>query len=366
LLGTIGGFGSLIAWFVSPQIRTYSRLGVFIGFFSLFAVVLLLDRLRRRSPRMVDLALPGVLVVGLLDQVTPLAIPPYAAVRKQYASDADLVHRIEASVPGGTAIFELPFMSFPESLWLNGMSEYEPLRPYLHSRRLRWSYPAMRGRSGDAWARAVSELEPSRILERLSDAGLGGVLVDRDGYVDRGAALEAAFRTVLRDGPLVGPDGRLAFFDLEEYGRRLHEGQSPAEIAQRMDLARHPVALSWAGGFYDVERGERGTLRWCQARGELRIVNDTALVRTVSIHATLVAAQRPARLIVEGDLTGDSIELAGSVPFAREIEVPPGSHVIRFACDGKPAEAPADPRTLVWRVENFVLEDSRVPARPPG
>jgi hypothetical protein len=364
LLGTIGGFGSLIAWLISPQIRTYSRLGVFIGFFALFAVVLLLDRLRRRRPLLVDLALPVILFAGLLDQATLAAVQPYAAIKKQYASDAALVHGIETSVPGGTAIFELPYMSFPEPFWVNGMPDYEPLRPYLHAHGLRWSYPAMRGRAGDAWTRDVSAREPGRLLEALADAGFGGVLVDRSGYVDRGAAVEAAFRTILRDEPLAGADGRLVFFDLAEFGRRLHEGRSRAEIEHRIYLAQHPLALSWAGGFYDPERAESRTFRWCQAEGELRVTNDTDLRRTASIRATLVAAHGPARLSVEGDLVAETIELAGAVPFVREIEVSPGDHVIRFACDGTPADAPADPRTMVWRVENFALAESSGPVAP--
>jgi phosphoglycerol transferase len=32
LFATIGGFGSMFAWIVSPQIRTYSRMNVIIGF----------------------------------------------------------------------------------------------------------------------------------------------------------------------------------------------------------------------------------------------------------------------------------------------------------------------------------------------
>jgi len=64
LLGTIGGFGSLFALLISPQIRTYCRVNVFIGFLSLFAVVLLLDCLRRRRPGLALCTLPIVLVLA--------------------------------------------------------------------------------------------------------------------------------------------------------------------------------------------------------------------------------------------------------------------------------------------------------------
>ncbi len=140
LLGTIGGFGSLIALLVSPQIRTYSRLSVFIAFFALFAVAALLDRLCRRHPSLGPVTLPLVLFLGLYDQGTRYAVRHYAATKKQYASDGDLVRRIEASVPPGAAIFELPYMTFPEPAWrerFGSSATVDP--PWLRGTRERWS-----------------------------------------------------------------------------------------------------------------------------------------------------------------------------------------------------------------------------------
>jgi phosphoglycerol transferase len=223
LFGTIGGFGSLFALLVSPQIRTYCRLNVFIGFFSLFAVVLLLDQLVRRRPRVGNWVPPVVLAIGLLDQVSPRAVRPYAANKRVYESDAQLVHGIEATLMPGAAVFELPYMDFPEPPPRVRMGGYEPLRPYLHSQALRWSYPAMRGRPGDTWARDLSEREPRRMVDSLIEAGFGGILIDRDGYGDRACVLEAAFRAALGSDPLVSQDNRLAFFSLSRCKGRVCE-----------------------------------------------------------------------------------------------------------------------------------------------
>lgn len=114
LLATVGGFGSLIATLVTPQIRTYSRMNVFIGFFSLVAVALLLDRLQARRPRTAPVVLLLVLGLGLLDQASPRAARPYSAGKSDYTTDGALVSRIEAAVPPGTIVFELPYVSFPE------------------------------------------------------------------------------------------------------------------------------------------------------------------------------------------------------------------------------------------------------------
>ncbi|MGH9768724.1 MAG: hypothetical protein ACREAB_14940, partial [Blastocatellia bacterium] len=48
LLGTVGGFGSLVAFFGLPQIRAYNRISIFIAFFALLAVALWLDEFSRR------------------------------------------------------------------------------------------------------------------------------------------------------------------------------------------------------------------------------------------------------------------------------------------------------------------------------
>ena len=48
LLGTVAGFGSLLALIVSPAIRSYDRISIYIGFLSLSAVALFLDGLSRK------------------------------------------------------------------------------------------------------------------------------------------------------------------------------------------------------------------------------------------------------------------------------------------------------------------------------
>jgi phosphoglycerol transferase len=205
LLGTVGGFGSLFALLVSPQIRTYCRLNVFIAFMALFAVVFLIDRLRRSRPLLADAVAAAALIVGILDQTTPVHRDPSTAVR--YASDRELVSQIEHEVPAGAMIYELPFGPFPESI-----DDYVLVRPYLHSHSLRWSYPAMRGREGGTWARDTAALDPADLLSVLRQSGFAGILINRDIYRDRGAAIESRLTAIVGRPPRVSRDGNLAFF----------------------------------------------------------------------------------------------------------------------------------------------------------
>ncbi len=357
LLGTIGGFGSLLAYLLTPQIRTYARLNAFIGFFALFAIALLLDRVARRSPNGARVAAAAVLGLGLLDQATPAAVRDYAATKRTYQSDGAFVHQQEAQLPAGAAIFQLPFSPFPEPPDVHAMPAYAQLRPYLHSRTLRWSYPAMLGRGGDAWTRAVAQRDPPGMLAALSDADFAGILLDRRGYEDRGAALEAALRPLLAI-EAESPDGHLAFFPLANYKRARDAGQSPEQQARNRDQALHPLGVILGDGFYELERGPTHTFRWARAHSELWIENESSVPRRISLSMTLAAAQAPAHLHVRGDILNIDLDLPpGGTRFTPSADVPPGHHAIRFDCDGRRLDAPIDPRSLVWTLADFSFED---------
>ena len=359
LLGTMGGFGSLVAYLVLPQIRTYSRLVVFIAFFALFAVVLLLDRLRQARPFAARLALPIVLGIGLFDQATPAAVRPYAREKEAFASDRSFVRRIEGLVPRGDVVFALPYAVFPEGRAVNRMISYDLLRPYLHSSTLRWSLPTMRGRGDDAFVRATAAREPAQMLEILAQVGYGGIFINRDGYADEAVALEAALRGALLAEPLVSDDRRLSFFDLAGYRR----GAAATLPRDEVDRLLHPLTFTFGEPFFGVEHDADGPFRWCGHQGEIHIDNDARAPRRAEVRATFFAAQPPAVLTLDGDLISARLELSGATPFVRAVEIPPGHHVIRFRSEGRPAEAPGEARTLVWRIAGFALEEG--PIAPP-
>jgi phosphoglycerol transferase len=211
LLATVGGFSSLIALFVSGQIRAYNRISVYIGFFALFAVVLCLDRWYRRaavsSParRGAFLAGLGVLLgVGLFDQSARSFTPHYAGVRARYAADAAFVARIEASAGPNGKVFQLPYEPFPEpDPQVGNMGKYDHLRGYLHSKTLRWSYGSVKGRPADLWQRRLAGKPVPEMVRDLRAAGFAGIWVDRSGLTDGGAALERDLRRLLGTPPTV-------------------------------------------------------------------------------------------------------------------------------------------------------------------
>jgi phosphoglycerol transferase len=355
LFATTGGFGSLFAWLVSAQIRSYSRMNVVIGFLAFFAIALTLDRLERCRRWISWVTAAAALATGLFDQVTPAAIPPYAEIEAAFHSDGDLVRRIEAGLPARAMVFELPYMTYPESTPLHGMNDYDPLRPALNSRMLRWSYPAMRGGFDDEWIRAAAAQEPDRLVSELSDADFAGILVTRAGYPDK--RMELALVRLL-GAPDVSADRRLVFFSLRGYEARAHADESPADLQSRRERALQPLLVRWGAGFWELESSPEGPFRWCSSTGEIWLDNRSPSPKHVTMAMQVLAANPPSRLIVAGDLVFDDIPLGDVwVPFSQTFIVPPGEHVVRFRSDGRPADVPG-PRMLVWRARNVAIDES--------
>jgi len=362
LVATTGGFGSLFALLVTPQIRGYSRMHVFIAFFSLFAVVLLVDKLARRR-RLLAWILPLALVlVGFYDQVTPPVVRPYERLKNEYRRDRAFVQRIEGALPAGAMIFELPYMPFPEGAQQPGQRrvDYDLLRPSFHSRRLRWSYPTMLGRWDAAWVGDTAAQPPGKLVARLVDAGFAGIFVDRLVYADDGRAIEAALTTALGAPPIATPDRTSLLFDLSAYEKREHAALSAAEREHRRDLALHPVLVRWLEGCYPPEHKAEGPFRWCAEDAALMIGNDAQVAQSVAVHFKAFAADPPATLTIDSDLATQALRLdEAGVPFTRTVSVPPGRHRIRFRCDSAPERPFADARKLVWRVEGFGLDEAQ-------
>jgi phosphoglycerol transferase len=218
LLGTIGGFSALFALFVSAQVRAYTRISVFIAFFSFIVVAWLLDLLFKKLPaprlRLVySVGLVVVLVAGVWDQTGTsfFFIPEYEKNKREYQSDAEFVGRIEASLPPNAMVFQLPYMSFPESPPLYQMKPYEHYKAYLHSKTLRWSYGAPLGDDEDKWQQTVSALPTPELVKSVRAAGFSGIYLNLDGYADR-AKLQNELRAALGVEPIWNREANLLFF----------------------------------------------------------------------------------------------------------------------------------------------------------
>jgi hypothetical protein len=274
VVGTVGGISSLIAFGITPDIRGWNRISVFIAFFSLLAAGWLLDGLLRRvgtRPRGALLGfatLAAVLAFGAWDETTPYFIPGYRAVAAEYSSDAVFGRAMDRALPPGSEVFALPYEPYPEGYAPRSRgvsppsptlgSSYELLRGYLHTSHLRWSYGAIKGRSGD-WQSQLAPKPLGLSISAAAAAGFAGLYVDPRGYEDQPRGPFArALAGLLGVAPLVSPRHDLWFFDLRPYARRLAGAHSAQQLSALRDATLTPLRAGCGSGGLALENPSSG------------------------------------------------------------------------------------------------------------
>jgi phosphoglycerol transferase len=239
LFGVSGGLEWVAGLVGFTEIRSWNRISVFIAFYALLAVGLFGDRLVARLPsfdakRWVVAGGAVVLVaVGVLDQTSKAIVPDSRNFEAQWNSEQRFVDRIDATMGNGDAVFELPYIPWPEAELevpgAYGMADYDPFRGYLHSDDLKWSYGGMRGRASD-WQGQVHQHPVATMLRDIAAVGYRGVWVDRFGYPNRAKQIESRLRAVIGRRPIVGAHGRFAFYDLRPYAKQVRSELGPAGV----------------------------------------------------------------------------------------------------------------------------------------
>ena len=235
MVAAVSGFSLLISAIGVRYIRSYNRISVFIAFFALIAVAFGLEWVIRRLPRwhgravLAGVVCVVVLAVGVFDQTSPADVPDYRALDRAWDSDDVFMHRIERELGPGAAVFQMPYVFFPEAGMIVGTGPYDQVRGWLHADSLRWSWGSVRGREGD-WQGALVRLDAPAALDALTAVGFSGLMIDRAGYEDHGAGIEAEYTRTVGEEPQVSPDGRLVFYDLRSWGRDLRARLSKAEV----------------------------------------------------------------------------------------------------------------------------------------
>ncbi|CAN5501398.1 hypothetical protein BH10PLA2_BH10PLA2_02800 [soil metagenome] len=217
LLGTVGGFGALLSWYGVTWIRGYNRISIIIAFFALALLALTFDRLTahltsRRARLGVGALALLLLLVGVFDQAGLSAQPAYERVTSEYLADQAYIQEFENSVAAGTMVFQLPYQRFVEHTPAPGLNCYDLMRPYLHSKQLRWSYGSIDGRPNHSWHRDVAMLPTHDLVAQVKAAGFGAIYIDRQGFSDRAAKLEAELKHELGSEPFVSKNERLCIY----------------------------------------------------------------------------------------------------------------------------------------------------------
>ncbi len=182
----VGGLNGLLGLSGFVWLRATSRNSIWILSLVLLWGVLAISRTalaRQRTASVIAATVAGALT--LADQLPPRTRA--GAIRELgvvLTSDASFTRSLEAALPAGAMLFQLPVVDFPEGQRILGAGDYEHFRPYLHAEQLRFSYGSDKGRPQDAWQRRVESLEPVAMAGALERMGFAGIVANRKAYPD--------------------------------------------------------------------------------------------------------------------------------------------------------------------------------------
>jgi phosphoglycerol transferase len=350
LLATVTGFSYLFAFFITPKIRCYNRISIYLAFFALTAVCLVLNHFIQyaKSRGLFGSACAGVgalvvLACGLFDQA-PLpffrASPP---AQCQATPVRQFVREIEAALPPDSMVLQLPIVSFPEAGSVLGTGCYDHFRPAICGRSLRWSHGLVRGRYGDAVLAAIGRAPLEQQVEQAALMGYSGIHLDRAGYTGHGEAACEQLRRLLNVEPIVCDNGRDVFFDLRGWISQSRQRQGTASWEERELIARNQVEVSlWSGSTsLNPADPERRRL-FFKGTGSVELYNPLDTPRPVTVRFEVVAPGIPeAELRLGGELITYEQKIGLTYSEMRhQLIVPPGKHSISIDClrDGKPVQ----------------------------
>lgn len=220
ITATVSGLSYLLALGGLNMIRGWNRISIVLAFLGAIGLALGLtiatehlrfrrgERLARWAAAVVSVAL---FAVGMFDQTAPNDADRRDRSAAAWRNDRDFYRSMAAELPVGSAVFQFPDIPFPEGGEVRGIGLYDSGRGYIHAPELKWSFGAMVGRV-PKWPADLAQRPPLEIARFLVDQGFSAIVVDRNGYEDRGVAFIDSLWAISE--PVSSADGRYVWFDL--------------------------------------------------------------------------------------------------------------------------------------------------------
>jgi hypothetical protein len=370
LLATVGGFGAIFNVLISPDIRAYNRIIVFLGFFAFFVMATQLDSMKlflkhklshrfgaNFLPVAITLPLMGVLLLGLADQdgAARHLTDQYSTHEKRAQYDRTFVTKIEQAFPLVEKVYQLPETPFPPDPGRERMKSYDHVRPYLWSQRMHWSWPNF-SRDRSAWSKMIGTPGSQKFVNNLSISGFSGLWLDRFAYTSKELnALEIKLNALLGSPLAISDSGRYALYSLVETGAQLRDSIPAAQIQEMRNDLLEPTALRYESGFYSEEfhHASQNPYRWSQKNSSIKLLNPSSRIRSVEFTANVHSSPKGLLRVTSNDQSRMLDLKNGSTSVKLLLDIPPkGSILINFEYIGEKFNAPRDSRELYFSIIN--------------
>jgi phosphoglycerol transferase len=347
LIGTTGGLGGVIASLGYTTIRSWNRVSIYITFFAAVGLGMALAWLWRLTGSRVTwrriipvVVTPLVVVLAILDQ-TGTSYPRQDAVVAERGSDLTFFRGMADQLGTGAAVFQLPYVAFPES---GGVDlDYAGFRGYLNDGgRLNYSYGGMRGRESD-WQRSWVSQDPEVQLVGLAAAKFDAVLVDRKGY-NAENSVEPKLTQLLGPARSQSPNGRFAWYDLRPVKQRLLAAKGEAWMDDVGARVVRPIGVQIRSATY--RNNGTGATEWGalakSSTMQLRRYDDNAAPVSLEFKVKVVAGSHVA---VSTEGWEDTITAtADPVDVVHQVSMQPKPAAVQIDLDAPNTAGISDPR----------------------
>ena len=365
LLATIGGFSSIFSLFISPLIRGYNRISVFIAYFCILAVCVIISKwfkkknFKQSGKLIINTVCIVVFGLATLEQVVFTSKESQNNSVNLFYTHERFVQQIENSVPPESMIFQLPYQATPEQVGPNGMPDYLEAVGYLHSKTLRWSFGDYKGRAADEWVKQTCQLPTQQLVDKISFAGFAGIYIETQGYTsEQLESIKSELQNILGVQPIVSDNNELLFYNMASYNIKHKAQYSESEWNKKsQDVLKPQPTYAFTDGFYGIETSPESSWAWCDKNGSMSIINNQSetIDYTLKLNvATGYAEESDFTISVNGNTKSYKIN-ANVSTIKLPIKLNSGENTINFTSNAQRIENPSDNRNLYFRIENFYI-----------
>lgn len=365
LLASIGGFGTIFSIIVSPLIRGYNRISIFILFICILTVCLILSDVFNYMTKKKLLYSIIIIFFGIsiLEQ-SPETVPNYEYVKSSYNNDKAFIQTIENNVSKGAMIFQLPYHAYPEGGVVNSMPDYHLLTGYLHSNNLKWSYGGIKGRKSDLWNQNVASLDVDTMVKALSLAGFEGIYIDKGAYTENDYNnLAKSLAEVLKIEPSVSANNQLVFFNMNNYNNNYASLYSEKELYNLKQKVYNQNTYSFRNGFYSVEGEKPNQWIWISNNAEILLNNPSKKDKMITTHFNITSGyieKSNLYIYINNKLFKEYKVNSDVKTISLQFVLKKGNNVISFKTDSQKINAPQDSRELYLKITNFDFTDNHI------
>jgi phosphoglycerol transferase len=251
LFGTIGGLGSVFSMLATPLIRGWNRISIFISYAAIAAFFIALQIFIEQRHRFwkIKFVTPviafALIIFSIYDQTTWACKSCNLALQTSFKIEKGFIDDLENLLPKGSAIYQLPYMYFPENPGLHRLPDYEHAIGFSNSKDLHWSYGGIKGRKGDNFFRTLAKEPIKKQVEVIQNLGFNAIYIDRRGFADNANAVLSELKIMVGDPIATRKDGEIVVFQVTPTNTSSLKNLTFDQIVEKSQFTIHGIQTQY-------------------------------------------------------------------------------------------------------------------------